>query len=176
MTVFGIDLSLTATGVASFDGTLWDTATIRSAPSDKSPGAFLDRVNDIAARIISWCDPIEGDTVTIEGPALHAKSGQLDRIFGSWWIVYQALREHHAEPFVIPPAVVKQLATGKGNAGKDEVLLATTRRLDAPVLNNNEADAAWLAVAATHIDGSGSFPLPQSHLTGLHKLLTTKGP
>ena len=34
MTVFGVDLSLRSTGLASFDGDTWDTATIKTTPED----------------------------------------------------------------------------------------------------------------------------------------------
>lgn len=174
MTFFGVDFSLTGTGVASFDGETWDAATIKTTAPDKTAGAFIDRVDKIAASIVSWCDPRDGDTLCMEGPALHAKSSQLDRMFGGWWLVYKALREHGVEPWVIPPTVVKQLATGTGNAGKDEVLIATVRRLDVEIANNNEADAAWLAVAADHITGGGHFPLPIAHLSGLTRLLNNR--
>lgn len=176
MTVFGIDLSLTSTGLASFDGETWDVATVRTKPVDQSPGAFIDRVHHIAAEVINWCDPREGDVICIEGPSLHAKSNQLDRMFGAWWMVYAALTAHHGDVWVIPPTVVKQLATGKGNASKDQVLLATTQRIPgAPITGNDTADATWLAVAGTHIQGDG-IPLPQQHLTGLLKLITKGNP
>lgn len=175
MTVFGIDLSLTSTGVASFDGETWDVATIRTKPGDGSPADFLTRVEHIASSLINWCDPRGGDLICIEGPALHAKSSQLDRIFGAWWLVYAALTAHHDQVWVIPPTVVKQVATGRGNASKDQVLLAATQRLTAPITGNDTADAAWLTVTATHIQGNG-IPLPQTHLTGLTKLITKGNP
>lgn len=174
MTAYGIDLSMSATGVAMWDGESWNTATIKTKPADSSHGAFLDRADEIAAKVIAWCDPHDGDILCIEGPALQAKSSQLDRIFGLWWHVYAALRAHHAEPFVVPPTVVKQLATGKGNAGKDEVLIQSVRRLDADIANNNEADAAWLAVAGAHIAELNPTPLPQAHLKGLLLLIRNK--
>lgn len=173
MTAFGIDFSLTSTGLVSFDGQDWDKATVKSSPEDASPGSFVDRVDDIAARIINWCDPHAGDVLCMEGPALNAKSSNLDRMFGGWWIVYKALREHHAEPFVVPPTVLKQLATGKGNASKDAVLIQTVKRLDrfVSIENNDESDGAWLAVAAGYIAGLEPVPLPAIHLKGLQALM-----
>jgi len=169
MSVFGLDLSLTSTGLASFDGDTWDTATIKSSPGDSSPGFFLDRVDDIAARVVSWMDPRNDDVIAIEGPSLHARSSRLDRMFGAWWIVVKAITEHHSEPVIIPPAVVKQIATGKGNASKDEVLAAMIRRFpDAPISGNDQADACALAVAASHIAGC-PIPVPKQHLTGRMK-------
>lgn len=170
---YGIDLSMTGTGLASFDmGGEWDVATVSVPAEDRSPGAFIDRAETIAAKIIAWCDPHEGDVIAMEGPALQAKSSQLDRMFALWWFTYRALRDHHAEPHIIPPSVVKQLATGKGNANKDSVLIDTVKRVPrANVTNNNEADAVWLAVAAGHFDGAAILSLPVAHLTGLAKLM-----
>lgn len=175
MSYFGIDLSMTGTGLASFDGSEWDLATVSVPAVDSSPGAFIDRAEAIAAKIIAWCDPHDGDVLAMEGPALQAKSSQLDRMFALWWFTYRALRDHHAEPHVIPPSVVKQLATGKGNANKDTVLIDTVKRVpQANVSNNNEADAVWLAVAAGHFDGTAVMSLPVSHLTGLAKIMRPK--
>lgn len=171
MTAYGLDFSLTSTGLASFDGDTWDTATIRTTPVDSSPGSFLSRVDHIAAKAVSWMDPHEGDVICIEGPALHAKSSQLDRMFGAWWLLMKAITDHAGEPWIIPPAVVKQIATGKGNAGKDEVLIAMLRRFpSAPISGNDTADACALAVAATHIGGVG-IPMPKPNLAGLTKML-----
>ena len=61
--------------------------------------------------------------------------------------------EHHQIPYQgIPVGTIKKHATGKGNAGKEDVLASVTARGHAPV-DNNEADAlALLHWAIQHHD------------------------
>lgn len=167
---YGVDASLTATGLAGYiDGT-WDTATVKTTPADSGPDAFIDRVDDIVAKTLSWIDPHHGDVIALEGPSLQAKGAAVDRMYYLFWAMYRGIREHHGSPWVVPPSALKKLATGKGNASKDEVLLSAARRLaDAPVQSNNEADAAWLAVAASYQAGRPFITLPQTHLTGIFR-------
>lgn len=172
MTHFGIDFSLGSTGLAMFDGETWDTTTVKTKPLGTAHGDFIDRMDEIAGKVISWCDPHEGDVLALEGPALAAKSRALDRMFGGWWSLYRALREHGAEPFVVTTGTLKKLATGSGTADKDKMLLSATRRIPgAPVNNNDEADAVWLTVAAARIDGHEIVKLPKLHTDGLDDLI-----
>jgi Holliday junction resolvasome RuvABC endonuclease subunit len=155
-----------------FDGETWDTTTVKTKTLGPAHGDFIDRMDEIAGKVISWCDPHEGDVVALEGPALAAKSRALDRMFGGWWMLYRALREHGAEPFVVTTGTLKKLATGSGSAGKDQMLLAGARRLQAaPIESNDEADAAWLTVAAARIDGHEIVKLPKLHTDGLDDLI-----
>lgn len=48
------------------------------------------------------------------------------------------------EPEFINPKVLKKFATGNGNAGKQEMMQAYTRRFNRPPVDDNEADAFWL--------------------------------
>lgn len=61
--------------------------------------------------------------------------------------------EHHQIPYQgIPVGTIKKHATGKGNAGKDDVIASVTARGHAPV-DDNEADAlALLHWAIQHHD------------------------
>lgn len=169
----GIDWSLTACGVAAYIDGEWDRCTIKSKPDDGTPRAFLERVHTIAAKIIEWADPSDGDVWAIEGPSLGAKGAAIDRMFAGFWITVDDLIQHHGEPMVFAPSSVKKLATGKGNAGKDEVLLATAKRIpEADVQNEHESDAAWIAVAASVDAGRPILELPASHAAGLKRTLT----
>jgi len=68
------------------------------------------------------------------------------------------------------PPEVQEHATGKGNAQKDEVLLATERRIpQAQVRNNDEADAVWIAVGASILAGSPVIDLPAAHMPKARK-------
>lgn len=171
----GVDWSLTATGVVAWVDGEWDRCTIRTKPDDGTPTGFLHRVHDIVAQIIAWADPAEGDMWAIEGPSLGAKGSAVDRMFGGWWLTVNELTNHHETPWVFAPSSVKKLATGKGNAGKDEVLLATAKRIpEADVTNEHEADAAWITIAASLIAGQPILNLPATHTTGLTRLMKGK--
>lgn len=173
----GIDLALTNTGIVAWspdDG--WDRATVRSSPDDGTPSGFLTRVHRIAGEVINWADPDDDTVWAIEGPSLHAKGSAVDRMFGAWWLAMDAFTSHHGEPHVYAPTSLKKLATGRGNASKGEVILATAKRLpDADITNEHEADAAWLAVAASIITGQPIIDLPTTHTTGLKRIMLGKG-
>lgn len=172
MTAFiGVDFSLTSTGIACFADGVWDACTVKTNPDDGTPSGFLRRMDSITSQVLNWADPREGDVIAIEAPAFGAKGAALDRMFGGWWMTVAAITAHHEEPWVFTSTSLKKLATGKGHAGKDEVLLAASRRIpEAPITGNDTADAAWLAVAASIIAGQPIIGVPVSHMTGLTRI------
>ena len=69
---------------------------------------------------------------------------------------------------LVNPTKLKLLATGRGNAKKEVVLLAASRRLDYLGEDNNVADALWLLqFAQQHYDLPGRVDLPKTHLRAL---------
>lgn len=165
----GLDLSLTATGIAVIeeDGTY----TTRVLPSKGTKGATLRdrgvRLHNLAADIvIAACT---ADIVCIEGPSYGQTTGSHHDRSGLWWLVVDALMGEDLDLIEITPAQVKKYATGKGNAGKDAVLASVIRRYDAaPVETNDEADAFVLAAIAARLDGHPiETSLPQTHLDAL---------
>lgn len=165
----GLDLSLTATGIAIIeeDGTY----TTRTLPSKGTKAATLGdrgvRLHNLTADIvIAACT---ADIVCIEGPSYGQTTGSHHDRSGLWWLVVDALQGEDLELIEIAPAQVKKYATGKGNAGKDAVLASVIRRYDAaPVESNDEADAFVLAAIAARLDGHAiEESLPQAHLDAL---------
>ena len=73
---------------------------------------------------------------------------------------------------VVPASSRAKYATGRGNAGKDEVLLAVSRRYPhAPIVNNDQADAVALAAMGARLLGEPiEDSLPKTHLDALAKL------
>lgn len=142
--VIGIDPSMTCTGVVSYGsaerirttGKRTDTLTDRSVRMR----AIADRINYI---ITVGDDPV--DLVVIEGPSYASRdAGQWDRA-GLWWSIVQPLLMGGTPVAVIPPACLKKYATGKGNAPKDQVMLAASKRYpNLGIVDNNTADAAVL--------------------------------
>ena len=166
----GIDYSTTSCGIAIVDDRLttthWQAFTLRSQPKGDTLTDYYERIQDLGHDIIAAAEPRLGDVIGIEGIAFAAKGRSVDRLHYAWHRTVEFIsRVQHAEPLVVTTNQVKQLATGKGTAQKDEVLLATERRIpQAQVRNNDEADAVWIAVGASILAGSPVIDLPAAHM------------
>lgn len=69
-------------------------------------------------------------------------------VYGAIVGVIQRTAEAHGTPYTsIPVGTVKRTATGKGNAGKDEMIAAVLSRWGHRCETDDEADAHWVAVA-----------------------------
>ena len=171
MRVLGIDPSLTATGLALIDldqRAVVDTWTIASkGKADATLRQRLARLDSLATAI-TYVDDLA--LVVIEGPSLGQtrQSGTFDRA-GLWWAIVANLDNLGIPIVEVAPACRARYATGKGNAGKDTVLLEVARRYPTvPVANNNEADALVLAAMGFHhLTGAPLVDLPASHRAAL---------
>lgn len=63
----------------------------------------------------------------------------------------------------VGPASLKKYATGKGNASKTEMALAAMKRAGVELAEDNVCDAWWLWVMANDHLGHPVFPLPKLH-------------
>lgn len=175
MKVVGLDLSLTATGVADADG----TAVLKT----KMTG--IERLIDLREavlqviglpRIIEAQSSVEGlggrllvdpeswpILVVIEGYSMgtarqNSHAHALGELGG---VIRVALTEHSIEFVDVPPASLKKYATGKGNANKGMVLEAASKRsgLDFGG-DDNRADAWWLRAMALDYLGDPIVTVP----------------
>ncbi|QDZ15803.1 crossover junction endodeoxyribonuclease RuvC [Humibacter ginsenosidimutans] len=168
--VVGLDLSLTATGIA----TVGDTTNVLTLKSKGNATATLDeralRLHNLTLDIITRA--VFGDTVVIEQPAYGQTGGSHHDRSGLWWLVVDALIPEVDRLIEVTPQTVKKYATGKGNASKDEVLAAVVRRYpNVPVANNNEADALILAAIGARLSGTPiESGLPLTHIDALAKV------
>lgn len=182
MQIVGIDLSLTSTGLAVYSpddvvpGGLAETATVTSKPS-KLPGyaGKLERFQIIGSRILSSVLPTpayEDFHVYLEGPSYASAGSATHDIAGNWWLLYELLEGEGCSITVVPPAVVKMYATGKGNASKDAVLAAAIKRYpDVDIPGNDIADAVILLAIGCRLAGRPlEDQLPATHLRALDKL------
>ena len=167
--VVGIDPSLTATGVAHAyphdRRAVTDTITTKGARADTLTDRHT-RLTWIAGTVL---DHTRGATLAvIEGPSYGSVgAGTWDR-GGLWWLIVDALLSNDIPLAVAPPSSRSRYATGKGNASKDEVLLAVARRYpDVELDNNNEADALVLAAAGAHRLGHPIVDVPKGHAGAL---------
>lgn len=150
--VVGLDLSLTGSGVAVIGEDGIRTSLVTS--KGKADASLPQR----AARLIGLCQQIadlipEGALVVIEQPAYSQTGGSHHDRSGLWWLIVAYLHEIH-QVVEVAPGTVKKFATGKGNAGKDEMLAAAIKRYpSADVVNNNVADAVHLAAMGARFLG-----------------------
>ena len=179
--VVGADLSLTSTGLADSRGR---TDRVRTKPSSDVP-ATVRRLASISRNVHSFAtmtageDGVDGlryaadpaDLVVVEGPSFASTGGQQHTRGGLWWSVVDALHWSDLPILVVPPTVLKTYATGKGNAGKDEVLAAVVKRYPAwDVTGNDIADAVVLAAIGARLLGHPVDDLPKTHLRALAKV------
>ncbi len=155
-TVVGVDLSITATGVALPGG---DTFTIR-------PRSLGDhRLAEIAAAVL---DLSHAALVVIEGPVLRSQAAlPLGMLHGA---VRASLLEAGAEYLIVAPATLKKYATGRGNATKPDMAVAAWKRAEREYADDNQCDAAWLRWLGLDVLGAPEFDLPASHRVALDKL------
>lgn len=137
LVIIGLDLSLTATGIATAEG----TRTLKPV----SGLVGMARLAAFRSTLLSEC--ARADLVVIEGysmgtqrQASHAHA--LGELGG---VVRLALYEAGVPYVDVPPASLKRYATGKGNANKGQVLEAASKRSGLDFAgDNNRADAWWL--------------------------------
>lgn len=144
--VVGIDLSLTATGLAAVTSeSMYETTSV------KSTGKRGDTLIQRAMRIEKIVDATNhfatrwrADLIVIEGPSIMSKGGSnWDRAW-LWGSVVEVLLSSGVA--VVPPTVLKKWAAGKGNADKAAVAVGIARLWDQfECESDNEADALGLA-------------------------------
>lgn len=136
--IIGLDLSLTATGVA---GDQKPGVISYKMPPQASELERVKRLKYLGVAIDKACRG--ANVVVIEGHSFGSRNTHAHSLGELHGIVKVTLLQR-ATPFVIvPPSVLKKYACGKGNVGKDEVL-ATAVRDGFPGHDNNAADAWWL--------------------------------
>lgn len=158
-TVFGIDPSLSATGVATVD----ELFTVHTKAGDD------DRLHVIYDAVRCTTDHGAGDRLAvIEDLPTHAHGAGLTGM--AQGVVRLAL--WHADcPFVVvPAATLKKYATGRGDATKADMRMAWFQRTGQDVRDDNQVDAAWLRQVGLALAGEQAIPLPQAQRGALAKL------
>lgn len=165
--ILALDLSLTCTGATILrrDGlmNLW-TITTRPGPLGARLWYIYNEIQDTIRH-----HPL--DLLVIEGPSFGSKQGLLSA--GEVRATFELAIIHYGPIPVleVPPGTLKLYACGRGNAGKEEVLVAAVTRLGYTGHDNNVADAAWLAqIGAATLGWDSTVPVPASHQKALTKL------
>lgn len=176
MNVLGIDPSLTGTGLAMhrpLAGSPWSVAQVKTkAPEVASHRASLNRLTHIVREAAAFADSAP-DLVVMEGPAFSSGVGRVHERAGLWWFLFNHFAGEVGLPvLVVAPNLRAKYATGRGTAGKDEVMIAAVRRYsDVPITENNTADAVILAAMGARLYGHPIEPsLPSANMAAMRTL------
>ncbi len=155
MHVAALDLSLTAPARCMPDGTteVLDTSSMRG----------FDRWSAIRGFALDAADSC--DVLAIEGYAYAARGRSIISLGELGGIVRYTLHAHEVPFIEVTPGSIKKYATGKGNAGKEAVLVAAVRRggdLFAGT-TNDEADAFMLWALVKDALGEAVVEMPARH-------------
>ncbi len=166
MNILGIDLSLSASGLAmlgpgsiyrnKLPGSnriiqtvgpyLYEGAVVRTVAGDT-----LKRWEDILLPILAWA--MEANTVLIEGYAFSANMAYSRATTEMGGILRYHLRKIGHIPIEIAPASLKKFVTGSGRADKSQIL-AILHAEGLPIDDHNMADAYGLARLGMALVGS----------------------
>lgn len=156
--VLGLDLSLTATGIALTDGSTLTLKT-RDKDGDKRLVHIEDAITEIAA--------LGADLAVIEDLPRHAMSaGITGMVHGT--VRTKLLRAGIPYALVVP-ATLKAYATGSGSADKAAMALAAYKRAGREFPNDNECDAWWLRLSGLDWLGQPETEMPRAQRARLSK-------
>ena len=157
--VLGLDLSITATGVAMPDGQL---DTLRpSTVGDYRLDEIAQAVGILAAGV---------DVVAIEeGLVKSFASFKLGMVHGA---VRRRLIVAGIPYALVAPATLKKYATGSGGSGvsKADMRMALYKRAEIDERDDNRVDAWWLRAAALDAYGYPIVEMPRLNVEALGKV------
>lgn len=170
----GIDPSLTGAAVVTYDTDTGEKSVVSfsSKPDKGTIKSRLERIDSLSDKIVEAV--VKGTLPTavgIEGPAYSSNTGKVWDRAGLWWSVIFKLDKYDLDVYEVPPTMRAKFASGKGNAGKDEVLLAAARTYpDFDFKTNDQADALVIcALIARAHDEPFDGGLPKTNLDAIIK-------
>lgn len=163
MDIFGLDLSLTSTGISGNDEIL----------SITTPSKGAERLHLISEKILQIVTQAEKPAVLIEGYSFSSRNSQAHSI-GELGGVVRLELWRKGIPFTdVAPTARAKFATGKGNANKAEVLSAISAKTGI-VWSGSSADDkcdAWiLEEMGRCLAGTARFEWPQVSRSALEKI------
>lgn len=191
--VVGVDLSLTATGIAWPDGTTMThgrtgLTAFTTAPGDRShalstlAGELLDRIQRATIAVME-----KPQLVALEGVPTSGTKVDSERCY-LWWRLVEKLHLFGIPVLAVPPTSLKLYATSMGNANKREVIQSCKDELPAwqimktgksgKVLttpDDNKVDAVWLMAIACHLLGHPIVEPTKFRERALEKLILPPG-
>lgn len=161
LTVIGLDLSLTSTGVASTEVVALQTG-LRG----------MERLAWLRDEILKKCDG-QNPIVVVEGYSFGSRNSQAHAAGELGGVVRLALWEAGIPHVDVPPTSRAKFATGRGNASKSEVVSAVSARTGLVWSGKGADDCcdAWILreMGRTHF-GFGEYDWPAINMTALEKI------
>ena len=162
-TVVGLDLSLTSTGIC-IDGV---------AESLTSTHVGVKRLADIGSQVCERVFALDDPAVCVEGYSFGSRNSQAHAIGELGGVVRLLLWEYQVPVVEIPPTCRAKFATGRGNAGKDEVVSAISARTGIVWAGRGANDRcdAWILEEMGRVHfGTQRHDWPQVNLSALEKV------
>lgn len=161
--VLGLDLSLTATGVAHPNGAL--STITPPGRGDERLRHLRDTIAQAAANQV--------DLAVIEDLPTHANSaGVTGMVHG---VARTALMDAGVPYVLVSPASLKKYAAGRGNATKPDMRMALYQRAGLDVRDDNQVDAYWLRAMGLDQLGHAPVRVPEAHRAALAKAAWPQG-
>ena len=138
--IYGLDLSLTATGIASLTqpGKV-ALSTVGSDKHAKPETRLFDLARDIELRLSN------PQLIVMEGLSYGSNDPSAQERAALHWMIRIALHMRSVPYLVIPPSTLKKFTCGAGNAKKEMMIREVYRQWKVEAADNNQADAAALA-------------------------------
>ena len=132
--VVGLDLSITATGIADHTG----ATRCVGGKADRGDQRIVDIVDAVWAELDHGCDLVVIEDLAVHGPGGGMAAAQ---VMGAVKATLLRTRTPYA---LVPPSSLKKYATGRGNATKPDMAVALYKRAGLELGDDNQVDAAWL--------------------------------
>lgn len=166
--ILGLDLSLTGTGWAT------SVATNGTWEPPKTSSRGCERLDWILQRLLDLVQDSQGkriiDLVVLEGYSFGSSAAGVRAIGELGGLIRWALWKKRIPYAEVPPKSLKLYATGKGNAGKPEMLVAAMKRLGFEGHDDNQVDAVWLRQMGLDAYGRSRVDLPAVNRAALAKV------
>jgi hypothetical protein len=151
--IVGLDLSLTATGIAHWEGdAIAKLTTVSSSPKISDEARLEDLDQAIFDRIphgFPGGTGAKAELVVIEGLSFGSNTGSHSLRDGLHWLIRYGLHQIHLPMLIVPPMSLKKFILGptkKGDNTKELMIREVWRKYGVEARDNNQADAAALAI------------------------------
>lgn len=142
MKALGLDLSLSATGIAVVS-TAGVVHVETFGTSGKKP--MMERCSLIAGRVLGVIDEHQPDVIVIEDYAVSKFGGSVIASVSLGAIIRYFFRQKEIAYWTAPPTVVKGFLSGSGNTPKEKMMMLVLKKWGFEAADNNQADAYVLA-------------------------------